>query len=47
LGSDAPSELRAAAAQIDRDLRQLLEDIAVYRRQPVGAAAQSGQMTRH
>jgi hypothetical protein len=46
-GADASPELHAAAAQIDRDLRQLLDDIAVYRRRPVAPAAQPGQATRH
>jgi hypothetical protein len=44
---DASSELRAAAAQLDRDLRRLLDDIAVYRRRPPAATAQPGQVTRH
>jgi len=45
--ADAPSELRAAAAQLDRDLRQLLDDIAVYRRRPPAPAAQPNHVTRH
>jgi hypothetical protein len=44
---DASSELRAAAAQLDRDLRRLLDDIAVYRRRPLAPIAQPGQVTRH
>jgi hypothetical protein len=44
---DASSELRAAAAQHDRDLRRLLDDIAVYRRRPLAPIAQPGQVTRH
>jgi len=44
---DASSALRAAAEQLDRDLRQLLDDIAVYRRGPRGPAVQPGDVARH
>jgi hypothetical protein len=45
--ADAPAGLRAAAAQLDRDLRQLLNDLAVYRRGPRAPAVQPGNMVRH
>jgi hypothetical protein len=46
-GADTPAALRTAATQLDRDLRQLLDDIAVYRRGPQGPVTQTGAMTRH
>jgi hypothetical protein len=44
---DASAELRAAAAQLDRDLRQLLEDIALHHRRPFVPLVQPGHATRH
>jgi len=43
----AHAELRAAAEQLDRDLCQLLDDIAAYRRGPRDRAAQRGNEAWH